>query len=60
MYDIDEFTAAFHAIAKEARETPELVKTAPHRAALASRIVEDDLTDPARLATTWRAYKKLS
>ena len=58
--DIDEFAAAFHAIAREARENPELVKTAPHRAALAAQIVEEDLTDPARLATTWRAYKKLN
>jgi glycine dehydrogenase subunit 2 len=34
--DIDEYVAAFNSIAKEARETPEVVKNAPHRAALAT------------------------
>lgn len=56
--DIDEYVAAFKAIAKEARENPELVKSAPHKAALAGRIREEDLTDPARFAPTLRAFKK--
>lgn len=56
--DIDEFVAAFRAIAREARENPDLVKNSPHRAALATQIVEDDLLDPERFASTWRAYKK--
>lgn len=56
--DIDEYVAAFESIAKECYETPELVKTAPHKAALATQIVEGDLGDIARLATTLRAYRK--
>ena len=34
--DINEFVAAFKAIAKEARTNPEVVKTAPHKAALST------------------------
>ncbi|MFI3171347.1 MAG: aminomethyl-transferring glycine dehydrogenase subunit GcvPB [Eubacteriales bacterium] len=56
--DIDEFVAAFKSIAQEAYETPELVKSAPHKAALATQIVEGDLSDINRFATTLRAYKK--
>ena len=56
--DIDEYVAAFESIAKECYETPELVKTAPHKAALATQIVEGDLGDIGRLATTLRAYRK--
>lgn len=44
--DIDEFVAAFKAIAEEARNDPELVKTAPHKAALWEKF-----------ATTWRAFR---
>ncbi len=56
--DIDEYVAAFKAIAKEAYENPELVKTAPHKAALATQINEEDLSDVSRFATTLRAYRK--
>jgi len=56
--DMDEFVDAFKAIAEEARTNPELVKTAPHKAALATQINEDSITDIAKFATTWRAYKK--
>ncbi len=57
--DIDEFVAAFKAIAKEARENPQLVKTAPHNAALGARIDESWLNDWHKFATTWRAFKKI-
>jgi glycine dehydrogenase subunit 2 len=57
--DIDEYVEAFRKIAREARETPEVVKTAPHRAALASQIDEQGLTDIYRFAVTWRAYKRM-
>ena len=57
--DIDEYVAAFKSIAREARETPEIVKNAPHRAALATQIDEGGLTDLDKFAVTWRAYKKL-
>ena len=56
--DIDEYVEAFVHIAQECRENPELVKTAPHAAALASRINDEDLTDMGRFANTLRAYRK--
>ena len=56
--DIDEFVAAFCSIANEAYTDPELVKSAPHKAALGSLIDESYLTDWEKFATTWRAYKK--
>lgn len=56
--DIDEYVAAFEAIAEEAYTDPELVKTAPHNAALRSRVDESALDDMERLATTWRAFLK--
>ena len=56
--DIDEFVEAFRAIAREAYTNPELVKTAPHKAALGSQIDESYLTEWSKFATTWRAYKK--
>ena len=55
--DIDEFVAAFKAIAEEARTDPELVKTAPHKAALGSQIQEEYLTEWEKFATTWRAFR---
>lgn len=56
--DIDEYVHAFECIAKEAYENPELVKTAPHKAALGSQIDESYLHSWDKFATTWRAYKK--
>ncbi len=56
--DIDEFVAAFRSIAEEAYTDPELVKTAPHNAALSTQIDEAYLTEWNKFATTWRAYKK--
>ncbi|MFO1088047.1 MAG: aminomethyl-transferring glycine dehydrogenase subunit GcvPB [Hyphomicrobiales bacterium] len=53
--DIDTWVAVVAQIAKEARETPDLVKTAPHRQAI-SQIKGDVLDDPRRWAMTWRAY----
>lgn len=57
--DIDEYVAAFHSIAKEAYEQPELVKNAPYKAALAEQIDDAKLADMEYFAPTWRAYKKL-
>ena len=56
--DIDEFVAAFKVIAEEARTNPEIVKTAPHNAALATQIQEEYLTEWEKFATTWRGYLK--
>ena len=56
--DIDEFVEAFRQIAEEAYTNPEIVKTAPHKAALATQIDESCLTEWSKFAVTWRAYKK--
>ncbi|MDL2272145.1 aminomethyl-transferring glycine dehydrogenase subunit GcvPB [Desulfovibrio sp. OttesenSCG-928-I05] len=56
--DIDEYVAAFESIARECRENPELVKTAPHKAALATQIDEDGINNIKRFATTLRAFRK--
>lgn len=55
--DIDEYIAACKQIAKEAEQQPQIVRNAPHKAALASRIEESGLTDWQKFATTWRAFK---
>ena len=57
--DIDEFVDAYRQIAEEAYTTPQVVKEAPHHAALGSRIQEDGLTEWKKFATTWRAYIKM-
>jgi len=56
--DIDRFAAAFRSIAAEAYTNPEIVKTAPHRVAMNSRIDESYITDIAKFACTWRGFKK--
>lgn len=56
--DMDEYIEAMKSIAKESRTNPQIVKTAPHKAALANQIDENGLTKYNQLATTWRAYKK--
>ena len=56
--DIDEFVEAFRSIAEEAYTDPELVKTTPHKAALATQIDESYMTEWGKFATTWRAYNK--
>ena len=56
--DIDEYVAALKAIAEECYTNPDIVKTAPHKAALASRIDGECLTDINKFAVTLRAYRK--
>ena len=53
--DIDYWIDVLAHVLDEAREDPEMVRTAPHRQAVAA-IVTDGLDDPERWATTWRAY----
>ena len=53
--DIDHWIAVIAQIVTEARETPELVKTAPHNQAIA-QVKGAAFEDPARWAMTWRAY----
>ncbi len=55
--EIDEYVAALAQVAREARETPELVRTAPHNQTV-HHTHHDDLDDPERWAVTWRAYRR--
>lgn len=56
--DIDQYVEAFRSIAAEAYENPGIVKTAPHRAALNTKIDDVFLNDINKFACTWRGYKK--
>ena len=53
--DIDRWIDVVAQIVKEARETPDLVRTAPHNQAVA-QVHAADFEDPALWAMTWRAY----
>lgn len=55
--DIDYWIAVLRWISAEAYDNPEVVKTAPHNQAV-HKLSGDDLDDPDRWATTWRAYNK--
>jgi glycine dehydrogenase subunit 2 len=55
--DLDRYAEVLARVAEEARADPEVVKTAPHRTAM-HRLDAAALDDPARWASTWRAYVK--
>ncbi len=55
--EIDEYVAVLAEIAREAREEPEVVRTAPHNQTV-HHTHHDDLDDPERWAITWRAYRR--
>lgn len=55
--ELEEYAAILAEVAREAREEPETVRTAPHRQTV-HRISHDDLDDPQRWAVTWRAYRR--
>jgi glycine dehydrogenase subunit 2 len=55
--DIDQWIAVVAKIVQEARETPDLVKTAPHNQAIA-QVKGDAFEDPEKWAMTWRAYQR--
>ncbi|MGC4153064.1 MAG: aminomethyl-transferring glycine dehydrogenase subunit GcvPB [Propionicimonas sp.] len=55
--ELDEYIAVLADIARQAREEPEVVRTAPHNQTV-HHIGHDDLDDPERWATTWRAYRR--
>jgi glycine dehydrogenase subunit 2 len=55
--EIDEYVAALAEVAREAREEPEVVRTAPHNQTV-HHTHHDDLDDPERWAITWRAYRR--
>jgi glycine dehydrogenase subunit 2 len=55
--DLDEYAAILASVALEAREEPEIVRTAPHR----STVHANDhsvFDDPSKWAITWRAYRR--
>ena len=55
--ELDEYADVLAEVAREARETPEVVRTAPHRQTV-HHTHHDDLDDPERWAITWRAYRR--
>ncbi|MEO6199971.1 MAG: aminomethyl-transferring glycine dehydrogenase subunit GcvPB [Cryobacterium sp.] len=57
MTELDEYAAVLAEVAREARETPEVVRTAPHNQTV-HHTHHDDLDDPERWAITWRAYQR--
>jgi glycine dehydrogenase subunit 2 len=55
--DLDEYASILAHVAQEARENPELVRSAPHNSTIHS-IEHAPLDDPAQWAVTWRAYQR--
>jgi glycine dehydrogenase subunit 2 len=53
--ELDEYIAIIKQVAEEAYSNPDLVKQAPHNSTI-HRIDQAPFDDPARWATTWRAY----
>lgn len=56
--DMDEYAAAWKQIADEARNNPDLVKSAPHNAPIHQMTNPEFLHDPDKWSPTWRAYLK--
>lgn len=56
--EIEEYCKVVEICAKEASETPELLKNAPYNTAMHRRVREAELDDPSKWAITWRAYKR--
>ena len=54
--DIDEYVEVIKTIRNEAYETPEIIMSAPHKAASHKRNDEEALDDPEKWALTWKAY----
>lgn len=57
MAELDEYVAVLAQVATEARETPDVVRSAPHHQTV-HHTHHDDLDDPERWATSWRAYQR--
>ncbi|MEQ8307979.1 MAG: aminomethyl-transferring glycine dehydrogenase subunit GcvPB [Hoeflea sp.] len=55
--DIDQWIGVLAQIVQEARETPDLVKSAPHRQAIA-QVDGSVFEDPDAWAMTWRAWQR--
>jgi glycine dehydrogenase subunit 2 len=57
--DLDTYADVIAEVAREAREDPELVRTAPHRSAV-HQMDQAPHDDPDRWALTWRAHLRKS
>lgn len=55
--ELDEYAAALADIAREAREDPQTLRTAPHRSSIHA-VDLDATTDPDTWASSWRAYRR--
>ena len=55
--DLDEYATVLSHISQEAHEAPEIVKSAPHAAAI-HQVEPGAIDDPERLAMTWRAFQR--
>ncbi|MDO9488286.1 MAG: hypothetical protein Q7J32_07915, partial [Sphingomonadaceae bacterium] len=55
--DVDYWIAVLRHVCAEAYSDPETVKSAPHNQAV-HKLSVDNLDDPARWATTWRAHRR--
>jgi glycine dehydrogenase subunit 2 len=55
--ELDEYIDTLAHVAQEARENPEVVKTAPHNSTIHT-VDHTPLDDPEQWAVTWRAYKR--
>jgi glycine dehydrogenase subunit 2 len=55
--DLDEYAGILARVADEAYNDPEMIRTAPHASTIHT-IDHEVLDDPARWATTWRAYQR--
>jgi len=55
--ELDEFLAITAEIAREAYETPEVVRSAPHRSTV-HHIDHSYFDDEKKWAITWRMYRK--
>lgn len=56
--DMDEYYEVIRAIVEEARNEPELVKSAPHSSVIHRIKDPEKLDDPNAWALTWRAYRR--
>ena len=55
--NLDEYVSVISHVAEEAREDPQVVKSAPHNSTVHT-IDHDPLDDPEKWAMTWRAYRR--
>lgn len=56
--DLEEYAAVLQAIVNEAYEDPEILKNEPYHSSSHRRNAVEELDNPDKWATTWRAYKR--